>query len=56
MLYTLIIYNFYLKMYQWGTCVAQSVKPPTFDFYSDYDLQVLRLSPESGSMLGVGPG
>ena len=41
------------KVYSQGTWVAQSVKHPTFDFISGYELTFLRLSPTSGSSLTV---
>ena len=38
-----------------GAWVAQLVKHPTLDFSSGHDLRVLRWSPMSDSMLGMGP-
>ena len=35
--------------------MAQWVKHPTLDFGSGHDLGVVRLSPASGSVLGVEP-
>ena len=38
-----------------GASVAQLVKRLTLDFGSGHDLRVVRLSPTSGSALGVKP-
>ena len=35
--------------------MPQSVKRPTLDLGSGHDFKILRLSPASGSMLGVEP-
>ena len=40
---------------QRGTWVAQAVKALTLDFGSGHDLRVMRVSPESGSVLRVDP-
>ena len=37
----------------WGTWMPWSVKHATFDLGLGYDLRVVRLSPASGSVLGV---
>ena len=41
-----------IKAY-WGAWVAQLVKQLTLGFSSGHDLRVMRLSPTSGSMLGM---
>ena len=47
--------NYEYKIKSGGSCVAQSFKYLTLDFDSCHDLRVVRLSPMSGSTLGVEP-
>lgn len=39
--------------HSWGTWVTQSVKHPTLDFGSSHDLEIVRSSPVSSSLLGL---